>query len=207
MEVVNQRSALLSNFEVLTLLRELESDHLAKTRTALRIKKEEEAAGTSPSRANAPQEEVLENLRTIEVEAIQYLSADYQPIASQTEAGITQLTRNLSSYDLTKAEKLQIVNLAPTEPVELYVIVEELEDRFADQIDDILGVVKSSLSEAASSTPTAAQRNPQQNHEAEELLYPEDTEWQDGEYDANDVVFDDSGEGAGIEGDLEADDD
>ena len=66
LQVVNQRSALLSNYEVLTLLKDLESDHLAKTRTALRIKKEEEAAGLP--RSHAPQEEVLENLRTIEVE-------------------------------------------------------------------------------------------------------------------------------------------
>lgn len=54
--------------------------------------------------------------------AIQYLSADYQPTSSQTEAGIVQLTKSLAAYDLTKAEKLQIVNLAPTEPVELYVV-------------------------------------------------------------------------------------
>ena len=55
-------------------------------------------------------------------QAIQYLSADYQPTAQQSEAGIAQLTRSLAPYDLTKAEKLQIVNLAPTEPVELYVV-------------------------------------------------------------------------------------
>ena len=67
-QVINHRSALLSNFEVLTLLRELESDHLAKTRNALRIKKEEEAAGTSAARNHVPEEEVLENLRTVEVE-------------------------------------------------------------------------------------------------------------------------------------------
>ena len=54
--------------------------------------------------------------------AIQYLSADYQPTHMQSEAGITQLTQSLAAYDLTKAEKLQIVNLAPTEPVELYVV-------------------------------------------------------------------------------------
>ena len=41
---------------------------------------------------------------------------------SQTEAGISKLTRDLSAYELTKAEKLQIVNLAPTEPVELDVV-------------------------------------------------------------------------------------
>lgn len=68
MEVINQRSALLSNFEVLTLLRELESDHLARTRTALRVKKEEEAAGLASSKSHAPPDQVLENLRTIEVE-------------------------------------------------------------------------------------------------------------------------------------------
>ena len=53
--------------------------------------------------------------------AIQYLSADYQPTHMQSEAGIAQLTKSLGAYELTKAEKLQIVNLAPTEAVELYV--------------------------------------------------------------------------------------
>lgn len=56
------------------------------------------------------------------MEAIQYLSADYQPTTLHTEAGIVQLTKNLAAFDLTKAEKLQVVNLAPTEPVELYVV-------------------------------------------------------------------------------------
>lgn len=32
------------------------------------------------------------------------------------------LTRGLRQFELTKAEKLQVVNLAPTEPVELYVV-------------------------------------------------------------------------------------
>ncbi len=72
-QVVNQRSALLSNYEVLTLLRELESDHLAKARTALKIKKEEEAAGASSTRSHTAPEEVLENLRTIEVEVRNHL--------------------------------------------------------------------------------------------------------------------------------------
>ena len=34
--------------------------------------------------------------------------------------------------------------------------------------------------------------------------YHEEGQW---DYDANDVVFDDTGEGAGIEGDLDVDDD
>lgn len=146
-QIISQRSALLSNYEVLTLLRELESDHLAKARTALKIKKEEEAAGSSSGvRSNVASLEGMENLRTIEVEvciatsnlliarsrahlteqAIQYLSADYQPTCSQSEASVQQLTRDLAAYDLTKAEKLQIVNLAPVEAVELYVVSRSL---------------------------------------------------------------------------------
>jgi len=55
-------------------------------------------------------------------QAIQYLSAEYQPTRRQSDAGIAQLVKDLAPFALTKAEKLQIVNLAPTEPVELYVV-------------------------------------------------------------------------------------
>src|SRR5712671_5646119 len=54
--------------------------------------------------------------------AIQYLTADYQPTRVQTAQGIQRLTKNLAPFGLTKAEKLQIVNLTPVEPVELYVV-------------------------------------------------------------------------------------
>lgn len=69
-QVLNSRAALLSNYEVLTLLRELENDHLARSKTALRIKKEEEAAGNSPVKSQLLSEDVCENLRTIEVEVL-----------------------------------------------------------------------------------------------------------------------------------------
>lgn len=65
---------LLSNFDVLHLLREYESGHLARQKTALRIKKEEEeGADSSPSallnlNLLQLQEEVCENLRTVEFE-------------------------------------------------------------------------------------------------------------------------------------------
>ncbi|KAI0763527.1 HRDC-like protein [Trametes elegans] len=210
MEVLNHRSALLSNYEVLSLLKELESDHLARTKTALRIKKEEEAAGLPPKHL-APPDDVCENLRTVEVEAIQYLSADYQPTTAQSPEGITQLTRALGQWDLTKAEKLQIVNLAPTEPVELYVIVEELEDRFGDHMDTILSAVKASLSEPPSVNGTSNYGVAQGEVMHVETTYTEYTEDytqdQQWDYDANEVVFDDTGEGAGIEGDLDVDDD
>ena len=69
------RSALPSNYEVLSLLQELESDFIARSKTAVRIKKEEEAAGglgsTRPKVAGGKDPtvvEISENLRTIEVE-------------------------------------------------------------------------------------------------------------------------------------------
>ncbi|OJT12972.1 DNA-directed RNA polymerase III subunit RPC9 [Trametes pubescens] len=208
MEVLNQRSALLSNYEVLSLLKELESNHLARTKTAHRIKKEEEAAGLPPKH-QPHTDDVSENLRTVEVEAISYLSADYQPSVSQTAEGITQLTRTLGQWDLTKAEKLQIVNLAPTEPVELYVIVEELEDRYGDQMEDILTAVKTSLKDSSPAVNGASGAAESGQMEATYTEYAEDYV-QDAEHwdhNANEVVFDDTGEGAGIEGDLDVDDD
>jgi hypothetical protein len=66
-QIINPRSALLSNFEVLALLRELEVDHLSRTKTALRIKKEEESAGHASS-VYARRESDSENLRTVEIE-------------------------------------------------------------------------------------------------------------------------------------------
>lgn len=55
-------------------------------------------------------------------QAIEYLAADWQPTSKQTAAGVTKLVKALAPYDLTKGEKLQIVNLAPSETVELYVV-------------------------------------------------------------------------------------
>ncbi|KAF8574225.1 hypothetical protein K439DRAFT_1624487 [Ramaria rubella] len=155
MEVINPRAALLSNFEVLSLLRELESEQLAETRSALAVKKERAENGlvdlsTLPNQPPTP--EVCENLRTVEFEAIAHLSASYQPAIRQTAEGIQKLTKALAPYALTKGEKLQVVNLAPTEPVELYVIVEELEDRLNEQMDDILALVRDSLSHEGQET-------------------------------------------------------
>lgn len=69
MEVLNPRAALLSNLEVLHLLRELEADHLASQKFALKIKKEEEQAGGQNPKNPVQGIQVSENLRTIEVEA------------------------------------------------------------------------------------------------------------------------------------------
>ncbi|KAF7316121.1 RPOL4c domain-containing protein [Mycena indigotica] len=202
--VINPRSALLSNYEVLSLLQELEADHLARTKIAHRIKKEEEAAGTDvsvPIGGGRPSTavETLENLRTVSFEAIKYLSADHQSTTSQTPEAVTELVKSLESYGFTKAEKLQIVNLAPQEQIELYVIVEELEDRLSqEQMVEVAEHVKKSLAAAPSLSIVA-----QPSHKP--LIVKADENW-----DATDDVdeeFDDQGEGAGVEGDLDMEED
>ncbi|KAI0060372.1 hypothetical protein BV25DRAFT_1871205 [Artomyces pyxidatus] len=204
MEVLNARASLLSNFEVLTLLRELESDYLARTKTALRIKKEEEAAGHNASQASDLIDGISENLRTLEVEAIQHLSAEYQPTRAQTAASISRLVKDLAPFGLTKAEKLQIVNLAPTEAVELYVIVEELEDRLGERMEDVLSVVRASLVDPPDAGAPIAE------FVDESLVYDEGVQEYDEEQwtqNVDDIEFMDAGEGAGVEGDLDVEED
>jgi hypothetical protein len=80
--------------------------------------------------------------------------------------------------------------------------VEELEERLSDQMDNVLAVVRNSLSDHAmridhTTVPVAGEGI----ELYEERLFLDDNQtW---EYDANDVVFDDTGEGAGIDSDLE----
>ncbi|KAI0315594.1 RNA polymerase Rpb4-domain-containing protein [Amylostereum chailletii] len=207
MEVLNPRASLLSNFEVLSLLRELESDFHLKSKTAQRVKKEDEAAGVTTPRVYDPLDDISENLRTVEVEAIQYLSAAHHPIGRQTAQGISKLVKDLAPYGLTKSEKLQVVNLAPTEAVELYVIVEELEDRLGERMEEVLSAVHTSLLEApAQNGVVNVADGPEEapSRSGEPIVFGEGEQWEE------EVTYDeflDAGEGAGIEGDLDMEED
>lgn len=59
---------------------------------------------------------------------IRYLCSDHVPTARQTADGVAQLADTLQDHSLTKGEVLQIVNLAPTLPVELYAVSLDLSD-------------------------------------------------------------------------------
>ena len=85
--------------------------------------------------------------------------------------------------------------------------MEELEDRFGDQMDGILNTVKASLQDPALNTAVNGQPAPQVDtvvYSEYQQDYDDAQQW---EYDANEVIFDDHGEGVGIEGDLDVDDD
>lgn len=85
-------------------------------------------------------------------------------------------------------------------------IVEELEDRLGeDKMEEVLNIVQSS----------AADRNTTSNDgdiEIEELPndhlhYPDPDADAEGELDDDDHIFDDTGEGVGVEGDLDKEED
>jgi RNA polymerase Rpb4 len=49
-----------------------------------------------------------------------------------------------SGFDLTDAESLQILNLSPTEPVEIHLLIDELQDRMtAEQQEELLATIQS----------------------------------------------------------------
>ncbi|KIM24652.1 hypothetical protein M408DRAFT_229736 [Serendipita vermifera MAFF 305830] len=156
MEVLKARSAFLSNYEVYALLQEMEHKQLEQTRAIMATKKEENLEDQYKGPNYVVPEEVAENVRSIQVELLQYLNSDALPTSRQSVESVAHLTRGLKKYGLTKAEKLQIVNMCPQSVLDLYVIVEEVETRFEHHLDEILALVKEKLSDPSNSLPNVA---------------------------------------------------
>lgn len=117
MEIIETPPVLLCNAEVLACL----SSSNTHNTTTINSKK------------RSPQ-----NVLTIDFEVAQYLHSTSPP-PPHTPA----LLDRLSQWPLTRAERLMLVNLRPQSVVEFYVIVEECEERFAeDQIEAILAIFK-----------------------------------------------------------------
>lgn len=55
-------------------------------------------------------------------QVLRYLCEEYSSTALQTDEGVAKLANELQDYGLTKGEVLQICNLAPVLPVELYCV-------------------------------------------------------------------------------------
>ena len=83
MQVLKPRAAFLSNFEVYSLLQDLEQKQLEETRAALAIKREEHSDDPSKGAINPVRaEEPAENVRTIqlEVRALAFLPPTSSPM-------------------------------------------------------------------------------------------------------------------------------
>ncbi|KAI9248584.1 HRDC-like protein [Phascolomyces articulosus] len=125
MIIENARAAMLSNYEVLQLLEEQQENQ----------KKAQDATdGIS----------VPENLRTVQFELTEYLKTT--ACSTQDQQQVKEFVEAMKSYELTLAEKLQLLNLRPRSAVEIYLLIEECEERFSeDQLEELLQTVISSL--------------------------------------------------------------
>ncbi|KAI8048560.1 RNA polymerase Rpb4-domain-containing protein [Syncephalis plumigaleata] len=136
MEIVDARSALLSNYEVLSVLRE-------------QLATREEDNNNSNNKNNSKSKrkntkKVAENVKTIEFETLSYLNGS--PSSTQTDTQVVGLTTALSKWTLTKAEKLQIVNIRPRQIVEIHMLIEECDERFdVDTLEEMLALVRQHL--------------------------------------------------------------
>ncbi|KAG1446364.1 hypothetical protein G6F56_009593 [Rhizopus delemar] len=99
MHIKNARSALITNYEVLQLL-------------------EESQAMQKQIQKDDPSVEYPESLRTVQFELTEYLKQT--PVSTQAPEQIAEFMKAMSAYDLTKAEKLQLLNLRPKSAVEIY---------------------------------------------------------------------------------------
>uniref|UniRef100_A0A0B7AV87 DNA-directed RNA polymerase III subunit RPC9 n=1 Tax=Arion vulgaris TaxID=1028688 RepID=A0A0B7AV87_9EUPU len=121
MEVKCDNYAMVCNYEVLGLLRDIQ-------------------AGRGQKKPNKFQT----NLATITYETVKYL--EKLPCAHHTAEGIASAMRALTPFKLTPAEKLQLINLRPRSEVEIQLIVEESEERLSEtQVEKLLQLLATNL--------------------------------------------------------------
>ncbi|CAO0798175.1 unnamed protein product [Mucor circinelloides] len=112
MQIKSVRSALITNYEVLRLL-------------------EESQEAQKQVQKRDPSVEYPEHLRTVQFELTEYLKET--PCSTQAPEQISNFMKAMSKFELTKAEKLQILNLRPKSTVEIYLLIEECEERFTEE--------------------------------------------------------------------------
>ncbi|CAN8007868.1 unnamed protein product [Ixodes pacificus] len=124
MKIIKESSAFLSNFEVLKLLKELQSDKPKSGKHAKHV----------------------QNLATVSYETVTYL--EQTACARQSEENVQKFLEEIRAlpFTLTKVEKLQLINHRPTTFVEIQLLIEENEERLSeDDMQTILDIVERTL--------------------------------------------------------------
>jgi len=119
MDVINDNVALLSNYEVFSVLREM---YLYRRPDA-----------------------GLQQLATVSYETLRYLEMTL--CRKQSAESLAVFARAIASFSLTKAERLQLLNHRPTSAVILSLLVEEIDERLTtdEQIEELIDAIKSTL--------------------------------------------------------------
>lgn len=130
MEVLDKNLALLSNFEVLKVINETLSDF------------------SSSSKYINPN--LFDSLSIVQ----QYL--EITPCNHHSEIKIEEFLKAIQKYPtILREEKLQILNIHPTKPVDLFILINCCEDRYNDdEVQDILSIVQKTLGNQYVATTT-----------------------------------------------------
>ncbi|KAK9737435.1 RNA polymerase Rpb4 [Popillia japonica] len=111
MEIVNANVATLCNYEVMTHLQKMKDTRKKQTG----------------------------QLATITYETIRYLEGT--PCQTYTSNNVIECLKALEQFNITKNEKLMIINIPPTTALEIQLIVEESEERLTEQhVEEILKI-------------------------------------------------------------------
>ncbi|XP_015191218.1 PREDICTED: DNA-directed RNA polymerase III subunit RPC9 isoform X1 [Polistes dominula] len=120
MEVLNSCSALLSNYEVLDMLQSMKS--------------------------NKKQKMTQNQLATITYQTIRYL--EDTPCKKQTPEKIRKYLEAMKSFNLTKSEKLTLLNICPKTALEIQLIIEDSEERLSnEEVESLLEIIQNCFEE------------------------------------------------------------
>uniref|UniRef100_A0A182YMM1 DNA-directed RNA polymerase III subunit RPC9 n=1 Tax=Anopheles stephensi TaxID=30069 RepID=A0A182YMM1_ANOST len=104
MEIINPNAAILTNFEVMTALKDMK---------------------------NSKKKYGLRNLATITYETVQYL--EDTPCKEQTSSGIVEFLQAMKEFNLTKNECLMMVNDPPSSPLHIQLMIEDSDERLTEE--------------------------------------------------------------------------
>lgn len=120
MEVLNDCSALLSNYEVFDMLQSMKS--------------------------NKKQKMTQNQLATITYQTIRYL--EETPCKKQTPEKIRKYLEAMKPFNLTKSEKLTLLNICPKTALEIQLIIEESEERLStEEVESLLEIIQNCFEE------------------------------------------------------------
>ncbi|TVY54055.1 DNA-directed RNA polymerase III subunit rpc9 [Lachnellula suecica] len=131
MKIIEAQSATLTNYEVFKHLQDQGDRYEAIKQFEIKDKK---------SKGEKPEQNVIKrpgNLWTLRKELMDYFKEPPSPLAYDklpyNDDTITNLLKELRSWEITKGEVIMMLNLRPTKLENLNTIIQEMEERFTEE--------------------------------------------------------------------------